>query len=305
MQTAIATCVSWVLLISTALATTVWIDTDPAIGSPIREVDDGFALVLAFHSPELRIAGISTTYGNASLEQTTRVARAVTTRFGREVGLSVEHVYAGAPSPGGLGEQTAATAALVGATGMEKLTYVALGPLTNLAAALQTQPEIARQIERAIIVGGRSPGAQLQFGLWLRIHDANVLKDPQAVRVVLASKIPITIVPPQSAVSLNAADLRQLRGTSASADFLYANTRTWLWFWTTVARRREAPVFDAGAVLVAADPLLAVRHRANAVLTSAGELTGSSSAGRPVTWCSGFKPEAKSLLLRRLRERVK
>jgi purine nucleosidase len=194
---------------------------------------------------------------------------------------------------------------LVRAAGLEKLTYIALGPLTNLAAALQTQPQIERQIERAIIVGGRSPGEQLQFGPWLRIHDANIVKDPQAVRIVLASKIPITVVPPESAVSLSPADLRQLQGTTAPADFLYTNARTWSWFWTTVARRAEAPVFDAGAVLVAADPLLAIRHRANAVLTSAGELTVSSSDGRPVTCCSGFKPEAKSLLLRRLRERVK
>jgi len=50
-----------------AAADTVWIDTDVSIGSPIREVDDAYALLLAFHSPEIRIAGISTTYGNALL----------------------------------------------------------------------------------------------------------------------------------------------------------------------------------------------------------------------------------------------
>ena len=65
-----------------AAARTVWIDTDVSIGSPIREVDDAYALLLAFHSPEIRIAGISATYGNASLEQTTRVAREMVRRFG-------------------------------------------------------------------------------------------------------------------------------------------------------------------------------------------------------------------------------
>jgi hypothetical protein len=50
-----------ILLTRHAQAGTVWIDTDVSIGSPIREVDDAFALVLAFHSPEIRIAGLSTT----------------------------------------------------------------------------------------------------------------------------------------------------------------------------------------------------------------------------------------------------
>ena len=34
-------------------AETVWIDTDVSIGSPIREVDDAYALVLALRSPEI------------------------------------------------------------------------------------------------------------------------------------------------------------------------------------------------------------------------------------------------------------
>ena len=29
----------------------VWIDTDPAVGAPDRDVDDGLALLQAFHSP--------------------------------------------------------------------------------------------------------------------------------------------------------------------------------------------------------------------------------------------------------------
>src|SRR5688572_6609634 len=58
-----------------ASATRVWIDTDPSIGAPYREVDDGFALVLAFHSPERKIAGLSTTYGNAKVTRATEVAR--------------------------------------------------------------------------------------------------------------------------------------------------------------------------------------------------------------------------------------
>ncbi|HEX4629961.1 MAG TPA: nucleoside hydrolase, partial [Chthoniobacterales bacterium] len=62
-------------------ATTVWIDTDVSIGSPFREVDDAFALLLAIRSPNLEIAGISTSYGNASLRATTTAARDLVSKF--------------------------------------------------------------------------------------------------------------------------------------------------------------------------------------------------------------------------------
>src|SRR5213078_1607281 len=81
-----------------AAARTVWIDTDVSIGSPIREVDDAYALVLAFHSPEIRIAGVSTTYGNASVAATTRAATDLVSRFGGAAGLKADRVFPGARS---------------------------------------------------------------------------------------------------------------------------------------------------------------------------------------------------------------
>src|SRR5688500_5155617 len=97
------------------MATAVWIDSDVAIGSPIREVDDAYALVLAFHSPEIRIAGLSTTYGNASLAHTTHVARDIVRRFGAPANLSVTKVYSGARSASELGRRTATSNALAAA----------------------------------------------------------------------------------------------------------------------------------------------------------------------------------------------
>src|SRR2546430_5211870 len=91
-----------------ASARTVWIDTDISIGSPFREVDDAYALVLAFHSPELRIAGISASYGNAPLADTTRIARELVQRFAP----SGVRVFAGANSPNDLGRPTEANNAL-------------------------------------------------------------------------------------------------------------------------------------------------------------------------------------------------
>src|SRR5450759_180792 len=53
------------LLISALHAQTpVWIDTDPSVAVGGHEVDDGFALIQAFHSKEIAIRGISVVFGS-------------------------------------------------------------------------------------------------------------------------------------------------------------------------------------------------------------------------------------------------
>jgi pyrimidine-specific ribonucleoside hydrolase len=291
------------LLCHGATAKDVWIDTDPAIGSPIREVDDGFALILAFHSPELHIAGISTTFGNAPLVQTTRVARELVARFGKSAGVSTSDVFAGAASASALGQPTEATAALVAASRKQPLTYIALGPLTNLGTALRAEPALASRLRELIIVGGRSPDAELRFGRWLKIHDANMIKDPAAVRVVLAAAVPITLVPIESALALDAGELDGLRGRSPASDFLFNNSRMWWWFWNQIGQQRAAPVFDAGAVLAAARPDLALKARRSAAIDPRHGLIASRAPGRAVAWCTSFARSAKPVLLRRLVQR--
>ncbi len=176
------TCAAILFLAATGCATadSVWIDTDVSIGSPLREVDDAFALVLAFHSRELRITGISTSFGNASLPSVDRVAREMINRFGSSARLSERNVFAGACGPGHLGHATAASEALAAALRRQRLTYIAIGPLTNLATLLQLHPELAPRIKRVVFLGGMVAGERLTFGQnkTLVIHDANVAKDP-------------------------------------------------------------------------------------------------------------------------------
>src|ERR1700682_338038 len=90
-------------LVRFAEAGTIWIDTDVSIGSPVREVDGGYALVVAFHWPEVGIAGVSRTYGNAAVAATTRAAKELVSRFGGAAGLTAEQVFAGASSANDLG----------------------------------------------------------------------------------------------------------------------------------------------------------------------------------------------------------
>src|SRR3977135_4326249 len=93
-------------------AGTVWIDTDVSIGSPIREVDDAYAIVLGLHSAEIQIAGISTSYGNAPLGYTTRAARELVRQFGAVANVRTDQIFTGARSAADLGQRSAASEAL-------------------------------------------------------------------------------------------------------------------------------------------------------------------------------------------------
>ena len=291
-----------------ARAATVWIDTDVSIGSPIREVDDAFALVLAFHSPEIRVAGFSTTYGNAPLGQTTRAARDLVQRFGRSAGLAVDDVFAGAGSAQDLGRRSDASDALAAALQKkQRVTYIALGPLTNLATFLELHPKVANRIERVIFVGGQVPEESLAFGpnRSFHIHDANVFKDPVAAAVVLRSNIPLTLVPiaTGSHLLVDGADFRQIERSGGAGNYLSRRSRIWLWFWTHIVKTNGAPIFDALAIIPTTRPELLSSKKRYARMDSAGNMVVTprlTNGARPVRYCTSFAPGMKRFVMQRL-----
>jgi pyrimidine-specific ribonucleoside hydrolase len=298
-------------------AGTVWIDTDVSIGSPIREVDDAYALVLALHSPEIRIAGVSTSYGNAPLGHTTRAARELIRQFGDPAHVRPEQVFAGATSAADMGRPTQASEALATALEKESVTYVALGPLTNLATFLRLHPRSAQKIKRVIFLGGQAQGTTLAFGPRhsFHIHDANVFKDPAAAEAVVRSNIPLILVPIATAseLSLDEENLRELERQSDAGNYLARRSKVWLWFWTHFVKTNGGPVFDALAVVAATRPELVssetryakidetrnlrVTRRQSAAATARRGLT---SGARRVRYCTDFSPDVKRFVMERL-----
>ena len=291
-----------------ARATTVWLDTDASIGSPIREVDDAFALLLAFRCSNLRIAGISTTYGNAPLKRTTAVATEFVGRFGRGAGGKTPRVHPGARSRKDLGVETAATEALARALRENRnVVYVALGPLTNLGTFVTLHPALARQIHHVIFVGGLTEKSSLRFGSRhpIQIHDANVFKDPEAVRRVLQANIPMTLIPIETAsqITVDAEDLEQMGRDSDAGQFLRKNSGVWLWFWTNFVGTEGGPLFDAAAVVAAADPALLSLEKRSAAVDSAGNLIVSgkrSPHSRTVLFCPRLPGAASKFVRQKL-----
>jgi inosine-uridine nucleoside N-ribohydrolase len=180
----------------------VHVDTDPGL-------DDLLALALAFASPELEIVGVTTVAGNASLAAVTENARRFLALAGARVPLG-----AGAAGPlalerghaehfhGGDGRRglvlAEAGSALAPACARQVLReslrergadcVIALGPLTNVAALLRDEPALFANAE-IVWMGGT-----LGRGNVTRLAEFNAWADPEAVRLVLESRVPLRVV---------------------------------------------------------------------------------------------------------------
>ena len=228
----------------------VWIDTDAACGhGPRTDPDDCFAIALLARSPGIEIAGISVVAGNAELDQVERTTRELAKALERETGRRLR-VYRG---------HGALSAALAAAP----LTLVALGPLSNVAAALEERPQLRARVARVVAVMGRRPGHLFhpaegaRGGAWLGhgpiFRDFNFALDTHAAARVLAMSLPLTLVPYDAArgVAITVADLDRL---DASIPWLVQRARGWLEYWRTDMGRLGFFPFDLLAAAYVVDP---------------------------------------------------
>ena len=77
------------------------------------------------------------------------------------------------------------------AAGVDEVTLVPTGPLTNIATAMQREPRILPRIREVVLMGG----AMREGGNSTPSAEFNILVDPQAAEVVLHCGRPLTIAP--------------------------------------------------------------------------------------------------------------
>jgi purine nucleosidase len=218
--------------------TPVWIDTDPDCGlTATDDVDDCWALHAALKSTEIVVRGISTVFGNVDLDTSHRVATDFIQRLKSEEYISVPAVFKGASNkfiPGNP-QNTEASKAMAAALQQERMTIIALGPLTNIATTLELNPELIQRVKSIIAIAGNRPGGRK---FWfkkklLHFHDLNFKKDPLAFKTILSSGIPITLLPFEAAqyVTLTAVDLDQIPDNASTTRWLAEASRGWLHFW--------------------------------------------------------------------------
>lgn len=249
----------------------LWLDADAACGTgKRRDPDDCLAVLSLVAAKHLNIVGISTVYGNAPVSETDAVMRALVAEIRLQSGPALP-VFLGCGAATGRclesGGSQAAQVALVEALHAGALDYVALGPLTNLAAVLQREPGLARNITRVIAVMGRRPGHRFHpsenraagamlFGHGPIFRDLNAVLDPQAVAVILKSGIPLILIPYTAAraVSFTGNDLDAMARTVPAGQWVASRSREWLKFWRNDVGLNGFYPFDLMAAAYLRDP---------------------------------------------------
>ena len=163
----------------------VVIDTDPAAGFYLRDIDDVLAILFMMASPEVRVDALTVTFGNASLKKTFEVARR-TRAFSNTPDIPV---LSGASSWRALGRRTPAVDFIIEYFREHKgrAVLLALGPLTNVATALMIEPRLVDWIPAAVIMGGNM-GTLKSFGPLAGL-EFNFAVNAKAAEIVLASQL--------------------------------------------------------------------------------------------------------------------
>uniref|UniRef100_A0A7S3L5G3 Inosine/uridine-preferring nucleoside hydrolase domain-containing protein n=1 Tax=Amphora coffeiformis TaxID=265554 RepID=A0A7S3L5G3_9STRA len=192
-------------------------DTDPG-------VDDAMGLLFLHHHPDIELLGITTVFGNAEIDVTTRNARYLHQEWklkcpiakgagetfwpNRVSGDPPVHIHGhdglgnvaknnddffklleGAPP---LDPRPAAQFMIdtINANPPQTVSIVAVGRMTNLANALKIDPSIAERVQQVVIMGG----AFDVKGNVTPAAEANIHGDPEAADVVCTAKWPLRCI---------------------------------------------------------------------------------------------------------------
>ncbi len=180
------------------------IDTDPGH-------DDALALILLLQSNQFAVQAITSVAGNATIDKVTRNAQAILNLLGWSIPL-----YSGLPQPLQRKLVTAVVHGESGLTGFNtdstsyqltqdaperiieivrryphEVTILALGPLSNLARAIQLDPALPSLVAEVVMMGG----AIAVPGNKNRVAEFNFFVDPEAADIVFRAQVPKVLIP--------------------------------------------------------------------------------------------------------------
>ena len=271
------------------MAQKIIIDTDPGI-------DDAMAIQMAFADPRLDIVGMTTVFGNVTTAQATRNALHLAELAGhpaavaggaaiprqRDAAPPADFVHGPegfgalpAPAPHRPADERGAAAFLCEscAAAPGEIIICAVGPLTNLAAALDHDPAIATNVGRVVVMGGSAA----RHGNVTACAEANIWNDPDAADRVFAADWHVTMV------GLDVTEKTQCTPEDFSAiaeaaprigGFLESATAFYFDFHEAKLGRRICFMHDPSALIAITDPDLFGFENAPVTVTCEGEEIG-------------------------------
>lgn len=215
-------------------------------------VDDAMALLYLLHRDDIEVVGITSVFGNNTAAQCAHNSLRVLELVGREdipVAVGAENPLVGEVTylathvhgDDGLGDSglpMEVSTALSPLTAVElidelserhrgRLRMLAVGPLTNVAHALDAIPDLTDRVTDIVIMGGAADVAGNQSAA----AEANIIHDPEAAQRVLTAPWSTTLVPldvtmteivtEEHRARLIAADTPVTRFVAATTDFYF------------------------------------------------------------------------------------
>jgi purine nucleosidase len=286
------------LLLFSALAATatpakkIIFDTDPG-------TDDALALMLALNSPELDVRAITVVPGNVTaamgLENALRMAslanrcdipvapgaqhplfqKLITAEFwhGKNGLANIELPPSKCKPDTRFGPDLIIQ--LIHASPHE-ITLVPVGPLTNIALAVEKDRTIVPLVKEVILMGGSITGGNVNAAA-----EANIYNDPEAAQIVFQAGWPITMVGLEvgDKALFTRKHLAELGKTHGPVnDFIYGVNK----FLIVLAEQFGAtgsPMYDPSAVAVAIDPTLVKTQDMHIDVETKGEFTRGETVG--------------------------
>ncbi|KAI5583141.1 hypothetical protein POPTR_007G144600v4 [Populus trichocarpa] len=249
------------------------IDTDPGI-------DDAMAIFLALRSPEVEVIGLTTIYGNVYTTLATRNALHLLEVAGRTdipvaegshvtitkgTKLRIADFVHGADGlgnqnfdpPKGKPVEQSAAAFLVEQAKLHpgKVTVVALGPLTNIALAIELDPEFCKNIGQIVLLGG----AFSVNGNVNPAAEANIFGDPDAADIVFtcgADILAVGINVTHQVVLTDAERDKLIQSNGKFAQYLCKILEVYFSYHQEAYSMRGVYLHDPTALLAAVNPSL-------------------------------------------------
>lgn len=243
-----------------ASASKIIIDSD--IGD---DIDDVFAIDLALMSPEVQVLGISSAWGDTALR--TRMLDRLTCELGRsdipvQTGIATktttnfsQKAWAEQGSERPHGDAVSFLLDQIKQHPGE-ITLLAIGPLTNIGAAIDRDPLTFRKLKRVVIMGGsihRGYDEDLGYTTRPGPHaEYNIAQAPGAAQKLFRSGVPIFIMPLDS-TQLKFDETKRALLTTLSTP-MTDTLQILIAEWQHATRGTTPTMFDAVAAAYAVDP---------------------------------------------------
>lgn len=209
----------------------VILDTD--LGT---DVDDALALAVLLGSNEVDLIGITTVYGDVRLRSAiamhicSMAGRAIPSYLGESKPISGREAWMSGLEGKNIKNLDSFTPQAISAVDFlvetvnaqpKAIDVIAIGPLTNIARAIQSSQEFEKNIKRVWIMGGDFTQSKVEH---------NFKCDVDAARIVLESKIPISILdlPNSQKTIIRMQEIEKIAKAPQLGSLLYSEIMSWI-----------------------------------------------------------------------------